>query len=248
MNFICDVSADASGLHFNPMPSGWYYQNMLIISRMHQEFTLPGVDEKARRVLPEFSDRLDEALMTLVQKRYQPYKIFAAMLFPALNKAIVKSAQMQTFVDAARVACALERYRLTEGKLPENLDALVPRFIETIPTDVIDGKPLRLFPSESERCNDPTVLQAFQMISGPAVHELIASPENRLARLLTSGQPDAAIVAELYWSALTRAPAAAELKGALADLAKARDALEKRAALEDLLWGLLNAKEFSLRR
>ncbi len=143
MNFICDVSADASGLHFNPMPSGWYYQNMLIISRMHQEFTLPGVDEKARRVLPEFSDRLDEALMTLVQKRYQPYKIFAAMLFPALNKAIVKSAQMQTFVDAARVACALERYRLTEGKLPENLDALVPRFIESVPADVIDGKRLR---------------------------------------------------------------------------------------------------------
>jgi len=129
--------------YLNLMPSGWYYQNMLTISRMHQEFTLPSVDEKAHRVLPEFSGRLDEALMTMIQKRYQPYKIFAAMLFPAVNGATRKSARMQTFVDAARVACALERYRLTEGKLPETLDTLVPRFIESVPTDVIDGKPLR---------------------------------------------------------------------------------------------------------
>ncbi len=128
--------------------------------------------------------------------------------------------------------------------------AKVARVLKATPQDKfldLFGKPLRLFPSESERCNEPTVLQAFQMISGPAVHELIADPNNRLARLLASGQPDAARVTELYWATLTRAPNAAELSGALADLAKAKDTPEKRAALEDLLWGLLNAKEFSLR-
>jgi len=65
------------------------------------------------------------------------------MLLPALQKALQKSARMQTYVDDARIACALERYRLAEGKLPESLDALAPRFINQIPTDVIDGKPLR---------------------------------------------------------------------------------------------------------
>lgn len=110
------------------------------------------------------------------------------------------------------------------------------------------GKPLRLFPSESERCNEPTVLQAFQMISGPAVHELIANPENRLAQLLADSRSDDAVVTELYWAALTRAPSRSELNAALADLARAKEEPEKRAALEDLLWGLLNAKEFSLRR
>ena len=42
----------------------------------------------------------------------------------------------------ARVACALERYRLTHGQYPEALDALAPQFIEEIPHDLINGQPL----------------------------------------------------------------------------------------------------------
>jgi hypothetical protein len=57
--------------------------------------------------------------------------------------ASVKSARTQTFVDAAQVACALERYRLVDGTLPDDLSALTPQFISSIPTDVIDGEPLR---------------------------------------------------------------------------------------------------------
>ena len=60
-----------------------------------------------------------------------------------IGKAVTRPAQTQTFVDAARVACALERYRLANGRLPEKLDALAPQFIDRIPNDVIDGQPLR---------------------------------------------------------------------------------------------------------
>jgi len=122
------------------MPSGWFYQNMLTISQMFQEFTLPMVDEKAHRVFPDLATKSDAVMDKM---RTRPYTIFAKMLMPALSRAAQRSAQMQTFVDAARVACALERYRLANGKLPETLDALTPRFIESIPTDVIDGEPLR---------------------------------------------------------------------------------------------------------
>jgi hypothetical protein len=75
--------------------------------------------------------------------RTGPYTIFAKLLMPALEKAVRKSARMQSYVDAARVACALERYRLAKGQLPDKLDALVPQFIAAVPTDVIDGQPLR---------------------------------------------------------------------------------------------------------
>jgi hypothetical protein len=82
--------------------------------------------------------------MNLVsKKRLYPYRIFAAMMFPAFAKASEKPSHMQTFVDAARISCALERYRLAIGKLPEKLDLLVPQFISAIPTDVIDGHALR---------------------------------------------------------------------------------------------------------
>ena len=122
------------------MPSGWFYQNMLTISELFENCYLPAVDEKAHRVFPDLAEKSDDALGQL---RTGPYNIFAKLIMPALGRASKRAAWMQTCVDAARVACALERYRLANGKLPENLDALRPHFIEVIPTDVIDGRPLR---------------------------------------------------------------------------------------------------------
>jgi len=48
----------------------------------------------------------------------------------------------QTAVDQAGVACALERHCIAQGQYAAALDALVPRFANTIPSDVINGKPL----------------------------------------------------------------------------------------------------------
>jgi hypothetical protein len=45
-------------------------------------------------------------------------------------------------LDQAVVGCAAERFRIANGQYPEKLEALVPRFINKIPTDVINGKPL----------------------------------------------------------------------------------------------------------
>jgi hypothetical protein len=141
MNYLGDAEGGSASVpNFNPMPSGWIYQNMKTISVIHQEFTLPAVDARAHRIFPEISEQGTRAVETM---HTGPYTIFAKMLLPALQKALQKSARMQTYVDDARIACALERYRLAEGKLPESLDALAPRFINQIPTDVIDGKPLR---------------------------------------------------------------------------------------------------------
>jgi hypothetical protein len=65
------------------------------------------------------------------------------MLVPSVAKAALRSGCGQTWVDATRVACAIERYRLVEGRLPPTLDQLVPRWLDRIPTDVVDGRPLR---------------------------------------------------------------------------------------------------------
>ncbi len=65
------------------------------------------------------------------------------MLLPALGKVSLKAAKAQTAADQAALACALERFRLTNGQFPEKLDALAPRFIDNIPNDVISGQPLK---------------------------------------------------------------------------------------------------------
>jgi len=106
------------------------------------------------------------------------------------------------------------------------------------------GKPPRQLTTECERSCEPAMGQAFQLISGPTTQEFLSEPDNRLGALLGSGKSDRDILDELFWTVLTRAPEQAELERFSALLA----AGDKRAALEDILWALINAKEFVLRR
>ncbi|HSH95559.1 MAG TPA: DUF1553 domain-containing protein, partial [Roseimicrobium sp.] len=107
------------------------------------------------------------------------------------------------------------------------------------------GKPPRLIPSECERSGDTTMGQAFQLISGPTVHSLLSRTANRLDELLKSGRSNAEIIDEVYWSALSRPASKTELDALEKHMAGSTD---RRAALEDISWALLNAKEFVFRK
>ncbi len=107
------------------------------------------------------------------------------------------------------------------------------------------GKPIRLLSCECERSEDTTLNQAFQLITGSMLNDMLAERDNRIGRLLAAGKSMAEVVDDLYLTALSRAPNATEKDAALVMIAKAKD---QRAALEDLLWGLVNAKEYLLRR
>lgn len=137
---------------------------------------------------------------------------------------------------------------LRAAELPgERSESRRKRKVETTPDQFLSlfGKPQRQLVCECERSAETSMGQAFQMISGPAINELISRSDNRLNTLLAGDRPVPQIVGELYWFALTRAPSAAEQTAAARHLEKTKD---RRAALEDLLWGLMNAKEFILRR
>jgi hypothetical protein len=107
------------------------------------------------------------------------------------------------------------------------------------------GKPQRQLVCECERSDQTTLLQAFQLIGGPEVSALITDPENRLTQLLKDGGSEHSMVEDLYWAALSRAPAADELEAMSRHV---RDAKDRRKGLEDVAWALLNSKEFVLRR
>ncbi len=123
------------------VPSAYFYQNELAFARMHQQFIVPLVDLTNRVVSPA---ALRQALVAAhsQMKHYSYYNVQAQMVFPAISKAVQKFATIQAQVDLARVACALERFRLAHGNYPESLDALAPQFIEKVPHDIINGQPL----------------------------------------------------------------------------------------------------------
>lgn len=108
----------------------------------------------------------------------------------------------------------------------------------------IFGKPPRLLSCECERSTGTTLGQAFQMISGPLVNEVLARDEGRITRLAASDRAAADQIDELYWTALSRAPTTEEKTATLAYVERVAD---RRQALEDVAWGLMNAKEFLLR-
>lgn len=135
-----DEGAASTAPSFSLVPSGLFYQNMLTISRFFETYTLPAADEQARRISPVLAEQGTQALEAM---RRGPYTLIAKLLLPALQKAVQKSGRMQTYVDATRVGCALEAYRLANGKLPDSLETLAPRFLASLPGDLIDGKPLR---------------------------------------------------------------------------------------------------------
>jgi hypothetical protein len=127
-----------SNLGFQLAPSAFFYRSELTMARMHQQWTLPMVDVESRIVSPQVvrqnQDSADAAL-----KHGWPYNVMARMLFPAFENAVKKFAYAQSSLDMARVAVALERYRLAHGEYPQSLDALPPQFMEKIPHDIING-------------------------------------------------------------------------------------------------------------
>lgn len=107
------------------------------------------------------------------------------------------------------------------------------------------GKPPRLTNSDTERTSDTSLAQVFELTSGSTLNGLLMREGNALDRLLESKRPDREIVESLYWTLLTRAPSGEEWSATEDYLSSAAD---RRAALEDIAWALLNAKEFLLRR
>lgn len=107
------------------------------------------------------------------------------------------------------------------------------------------GRPKRELSCECERGNDTSMSQAFQFISGPMVHKLVSDRDNRLSEFLRGKTSPEQVLAELYWAVLSRPPTSDESRQMVAYLSGARD---RRVALEDITWGLVNSKEFVLRR
>ena len=105
----------------------------------------------------------------------------------------------------------------------------------------IFGQPQREMACQCERSNESNLSQALQMINGPVVHDKLRDAAGRIAQMVTANRPDDEIIHTLYLAALCRQPVAAELDAAKKHLAASSD---RRLAMEDIGWALLNSKEF----
>jgi hypothetical protein len=103
--------------------------------------SLSTIDIEHGRLQVDLSEQVGKELGE-AQRTPSPYSIFAIQYIPAMNRASLKFAMAQSYLNMARIACGLERYRLAHGHYPEKLEAISPQFMASIPNDVITGKPL----------------------------------------------------------------------------------------------------------
>ena len=103
------------------------------------------------------------------------------------------------------------------------------------------GRPLREIACECERSAEPNMAQALHLMNSDFVQNKVAAKTGRVGKLLEAKKPDEEIVQELYLATVSRPATAEESARALQGVSQAPN---KTEGFEDLLWALLNSREF----
>jgi hypothetical protein len=138
---VPDKDGNSTTVKMTWMPNAFFYQNELAFAQLYQQWLFPLVDTNTRTISPAVWRQVD-AEVQAARKHFSLYSTLARTTVPALDPAVKKVAFSQSSIDLARVACALERYRVAHSHYPDSLDALEPTYIEQVPHDIINGQPL----------------------------------------------------------------------------------------------------------
>jgi hypothetical protein len=112
-------------------PIGWTYLNEVATYRLYNGQALAAVDPTLHLVFP--------ASLQAAVRETEVSSAFPRFAGGQLHELAYSRAHAQTALNLARVACALEEYRLSTGSLPEQLDALWPEYIHVLPHDLVGG-------------------------------------------------------------------------------------------------------------
>jgi len=122
-------------------PSGWVDDNKgPVVDSLLKSLAIFAPEE--RRVFPAVARDLDLKL----ERRMAELATWAPWNFISVDAGMAVEGPAQGFarnqvivLDEARIACALERYRLAHGGYPDSLDALSPGCIDELPHDIMSG-------------------------------------------------------------------------------------------------------------
>jgi hypothetical protein len=129
-------------------PAGWLCQEQISYNRMFDDYIVTVLPNEAGRFDPVLIRAKSAAMTDELKREHRPpkailrHRVLCNLLLPALDKAMLRACQAQTFSQLAAAACALERHRLARGSYPESLAALAPEF-GPLPADPMSGQPFR---------------------------------------------------------------------------------------------------------
>jgi hypothetical protein len=160
--------------------------------------------------------------------RYYPRRLSAEVLFDAV--------------------CQVTDSPTPFGGLPQ--DRYAPKRAIMLPDESfgsyfldVFGRPQRISACECERVNEANLAQSLHLLNSEEVQGKLARAGGRAEAIAKDPRPDPEKVEELFLWAYARKPTPDQLDTALAYLEKHKQ--NKTAAYVDLLWALLQTKEFA---
>jgi hypothetical protein len=147
MNRLAKTGADGSESPMSPpLPghepvlfrvTGFFERDLrFYLGVMRTNIALAGLGPPGSLAATNLTGALEASIRT---GRY----ILSGLFLPAMSRALVKEAEGVANGRICVVALALERFRLANHRLPDDLRSLVPVFMQDVPADPFDGRPLR---------------------------------------------------------------------------------------------------------
>jgi hypothetical protein len=159
--------------------------------------------------------------------RYYPKRLSAEVLFDAVNQVTNAPA--------------------TFGGLPQ--DKYAPKRAIMLPDESyssyfldVFGRPQRISACECERVSEANLAQALHLLNSDEIQGKLTRGGGRADLLAKDKRPEAEKIEELFFWAFAHKPTKSQLDQALAHIAAHEK--DKKVAYENILWALLNTKEF----
>lgn len=195
----------------------------LVDNKFHLKSLMRAILQSAayqRSSVPEVENKLDDRFYS----RYYPKRLMAEVMLDAVSSVTAVPTPFTGFPEGWRAL-----------QLPSSSAASY--FLSTF------GRPERLVTCTCERTDQPTMVQVLHISNGATMNEKLKLKDNAVGKALAATKPDAAMLDDLFLTALARPATASERERLLKELA-AIPAAEKRAAWEDVYWSILSSKEF----
>jgi hypothetical protein len=158
--------------------------------------------------------------------RYYPKRLPAEVLYDAFHQV---TATTQSF---GGLPAGTKSMQIPDPSMAQNVYFLK-----------VFGQPQGDTACECERSQEANLAQSLHLLNSNEVQSKVAGGSARPALLANDkARPDDAKIKELYRWVYSREPDAEELKIALAHLEKHKD--NAKLAYEDIVWALVNTKEF----
>jgi hypothetical protein len=167
--------------------------------------------------------------------RYYPKRLTAEVLFDAVNQVTRTQSKFDGLPPGTRAVC-----------LPDNSFNASSYFL------TVFGRPDSSSACECERSQDASLAQSLHLLNAKEIQEKLADDKGVAARLAAdTRRSDEEKIRELYLAAYAREPAGKEATLAREYIARKtankeeKEAMNgKRQAYEDIVWALINTKEF----